>query len=127
MKNFADHVISVLNPVPSDQWITSSFTNGEDRCCAIGHYQRLTGGKPGVYSLKNCSDRLSGKLRIVTGAYMKHKGIKINRLMPIAESIADINNRKIGPYTQETPKERIMAFLMDMSRDIEDGKFHCEM
>jgi hypothetical protein len=48
--------ILLLDAVPEENWICYYFTNEVDKCCAIGHYQRLTSSNPSDYSFANCDD-----------------------------------------------------------------------
>lgn len=47
-------ILDVIKDVPGDEYMVQDFTNGVDKCCALGHYMRLTSDDPADYSPKNC-------------------------------------------------------------------------
>lgn len=100
----AQEALRLLSAVPKNKWITNNFTNKEDKCCAIGHYVRLTSNNPNDYSLSNCTDTPSSmsELRIISEQYL------------VDYTIATVNNRQINRYQQKTPKDRVIACLKDM-------------
>ncbi len=48
-------VLEVLINVPAEDFITYRFSDEVSKCCAIGHYSRLTSADPTDYSYTNCS------------------------------------------------------------------------
>lgn len=111
----AERAYELLSGVPSDMWITQTFSH-QGKCCAVGHYMRLTSTNPNDYSLANCADRiwLGGRtercdLRVASRAFCDREidyGVNVD--------IALVNNGKWGKYQQETPKERTLALISDM-------------
>lgn len=87
-----------LSKIPRSEWMEDDFSNGVDKCCAIGHLVRLSSDDPSNYSRSNCVDwhRSDVLIRQAT------KG-----------QIARVNNNCVHEYQQKTIKGRVMAFLRD--------------
>lgn len=128
MMTVAQKAKELLIGIPKEQWIIGSFTNGIDKCCAIGHYQRLTSGYCTNYSFDNCSDYnpytsfnpdKESVLRIISIRYFR----EVHNIENM--SIACVNNNgdgisndryklhKLG-YIEDNPKDRVMHLLDDM-------------
>lgn len=95
--------------VSPSKWISSKFTDGKNKCCALGHYARLISKDPSDYSDGNCSFQATGeKLRTASEIGLEVSGKKS------CTDIAYINNNmRVGCYTQKTIKGRVMASLRD--------------
>ncbi len=107
--------LRLLSEIPEKEFIVNEFTNGENKCCAIGHYERLKSENPDDYSLNNCADIYTQshgrKLRDITGEYIRQK-------YDIHGTIAFVNNSDdVNGYNQKTPKARVIALLKDMVKD----------
>lgn len=106
----AQEALRLLKDIPTDKFITGKFTNGEDGCCVLGHYNRLKSNNPEDYSTSNISWKNEGEeLRLLSSKFMSkvhNKGYY---------NLADANNEESEKfYTQPTSKERSIAMLQDM-------------
>lgn len=112
MKNqtLAQQARDLLEPVSEEQWIKGKFTNGENKCCAIGHLNRLTSENPDDYSVANCTLHEKPEDSF-TNILIKRSSEFLNIY---TFDIAAVNNGLISTYSQSTPKERTMALLTDM-------------
>lgn len=110
-ETIAKKAYRLLSPVPAENWLERRFTNTEDKCCFMGHYQRLTSLDPNDYSNYNCCDfahvQKTISLRETTRRFLwkKHK---------IACDGSDVNNEHTNGYTEDNPKDRVMHLLQDM-------------
>lgn len=108
----ASKIKEILEPIPADQWITDIFTDYEGKCCAVGHFQRLTSSDPSDYSRENCKDdpwEDPSPVRVLTEKFLTE--VHDRRI----ESIANVNNDPIiNGYTEDDPKARVMHLLDDM-------------
>jgi len=107
-KTVAQKTLEILSVVPSEDWITDLHTDLESKCCAIGHYVRLTSNNPDNYNSDNCVDYNRAPIRNSSSEFLN----KIHNLNGI--DIAHVNNKPVAKYTQDTPKERVIALLNDM-------------
>ncbi len=120
---------SQLSKIPADKFLNNGdFTDGVNRCSAIGHLQRINNGKPNVYSIFNCSDmdeyKGTNPIRIASSEFLAKAYPGAFSLycdsytvgMPgnINLDIAVIEHFKFGDYQQQTSKERVLALLTDM-------------
>jgi len=106
-ETIAEKALRILREVPEDEWITDMYTDGKSRCCAIGHYTRLTSDNPNDYSNTNCREK-ELSLREVTGAF-------INKVHSESANIACVNNYPyINGYTEPVIKHRVIHLLEDM-------------
>jgi hypothetical protein len=90
----------LLSGVPTSQWITGKYTDGEGACCALGHYSRLTSRRKNDFSVDNCDPILLGlheAMFKVTGkntihindrSYRGRKGPKGRVMLAIKDAIA---------------------------------------
>lgn len=105
----ANKVFELLSPIPEEDFITYSLTNGIDKCCARGHIIRLQSVNPNDYSIDNI---------INTNEHLDKeiwkKSIEFLNSKRPNEPIAAINNNPSDCYPQEKPKQRVMALLTDM-------------
>lgn len=100
--------LRLLSDVPSKDFITYNFTDCIGKCCAIGHYQRLTSKDPTNYEASNCHDSHVSELRALSRQFISDE-------YKIYSTIAHVNNRKgINGYNQAKVKDRVIALLTDM-------------
>lgn len=114
----AKKALELISGIPAEKFITHSFTNEKDCCCVQGHLCRLTSENPNDYSRDNCSEwKLDNDSDVPQFREKSQKFIKeVYGINYIDYSIADVNNdNTINGYTQESIKDRIVAFLIDMS------------
>lgn len=100
-----------LSAIPEDEFDMYVYTNSTNKCCAVGHLQRLDSPNPNDYTASNCSDyathRLGTEIRELSRRFLKkEKGLY--------QDITDVNNRDVPFYNQFTVKERVLALLTDM-------------
>lgn len=119
----ATEVKNLLTPVPTEDFITTNFTDEVSKCCVIGHLARLTSDEPNNFSLGNCADveyflwmhePIEAKIDVYNFARKKVNGFLGEDENGNYTTLAEVNNRPIGKYNQETPKERVIALLDDM-------------
>lgn len=110
-KETIQDAITKINAIPSENFITSEFSDGIDKCCVVGHLNRLSSENPENYSIKNCSDSLNNQnpLRILSIKFLQ--GVKSGFWV---SDLSSVNNGKTKTYKQKTPKERSLACLEDM-------------
>lgn len=104
--------LELLSPIPDDDFIMHRFTNYKDRCCAIGHLNRLLSDNPKDYT--NSPTTTSEEMIVFREKTMDYM---INKHSSNSD-IAGVNNGYDLKYNQSTPKERTITLLKDM---IEDG------
>ncbi len=110
---------NLLLPIPNEDFLTDErFSDGNSKCCVIGHLQRLSSRKPNDYSLSNCNDKLYNRrhsIRISSKKYLKSVLPPDDTRRYGYLSIADINNGpEINGYTEPEPKDRVLHLLDDM-------------
>ena len=112
-ETIAQRALRLLSPIPTENFITGTFTDIVSSCCVVGHYVRLISDNPDDYSSENCRDfekfgYAGCDLRIASEQFLKSKGNY--------GTIATVNNGNDEdlPYLQNTPKERSIALLNDM-------------
>lgn len=99
----------LLKRVPSKDWLIDEFTDYKSKCCAIGHYTRLTSENPQDYDVSNCSD--------MARAGYRWKSLRDqSELYLYGDSVAGVNNGRDSRYRQRTAKSRTMALLKDMMK-----------
>ena len=104
--------LKLLKDVPEDQWLTGTNTNSKNKCCANGHYNRLTSSNPNDYSNENCGflteqdsfGQLDEATKLLTGGCCLY----------------EVNDRCAYGITLPTPKERVLYFLKEIIK--ENGK-----
>ncbi len=111
-ETLAQKAFRLLSEVPQNDFIIGEFGDGIGKCCAIGHFQRLTSSNPTDYSNNNCcdNDRLKNDdLRTASNNFLRQKyGLKYS-------CIANVNNaNKTNGYTEEIIKDRVIHLLKDM-------------
>lgn len=98
----------LLSLIPQEDWIINNFTDGQGKCCFIGHYTRLTSYDPNDYSHDNCGDWEASEARTLTRKFLKENHF-------VTGDGAMINNvNNINGYTEDNPKDRVMDLLKDM-------------
>lgn len=111
-ETIAQEALRLLTPIPKEEFITQLFTDGEGRCCAIGHIKRLQSDNPSDYSSDNCSDNLTADIPIRTASTKYLKEVHNARYWA---SIASVNNNNnINGYTEPEIKDRVIHLLNDM-------------
>jgi hypothetical protein len=106
-ETIAQEALRLLSPIPAEDFITDAYSNGVDKCCGIGHYQRLK-RNPNDYSLENCTDLFRGDLRESTYKFIMEKH-------GLFYDLSSVNNcEDINGYTQPEIKDRVIALLEDM-------------
>lgn len=105
----AQKALRLLSPIPPSKWIKGDFSDDNDKCCAIGHYTRLTSKNPNDYSTYNCSDRSNNSdLRYISKVFLEEKH-------GAEGDIASVNNYPtVNGYTQKSIKARVIKCLQDM-------------
>lgn len=108
----------LLKDIPEDEWMVGDYTDGKSKCCAIGHYSRLTSNNTNDYSYINCI-REEHKLRKETNKFL-FNNIKLSDLTSIidindGEPIYNINREKVSNelYSKTSPKTRVLLLLKD--------------
>ena len=110
----------LLLPIPKDEFLTGKFTDYKGKCCAIGHLVRLKSKDPNNYD-QNLTDGAgwytNTECEVEDFAREKvseYNGEKHDQY----EDLAAVNNRtEVNGYTQDNPKDRVMALLNDMIAD----------
>ena len=102
-----------LEDIPNDNFIHGLYTDGVNKCCVLGHYNRLSSENPDDYRYTNCA---GVKRTEKSGEDLREQSHNFLRTNPLfGHSIASVNNTNgIGPYNEETIKERVMHLLSDM-------------
>ena len=111
----AQKALRLLSKVPPSKFIEDRFTDGTGKCCAIGHYKRLTSSNPSDFSDINCKDfsnafvRGDGcDLRILSKKFITDK-------YKLAVDISRVNNSaKVNGYKQKSIKTRVINLLKNM-------------
>ena len=109
-KTVAQVALELLSSVPADDFILDRFTNESNKCCAIGHYQRLTSGDPKDYSFENCVDRNRG------GGFRKMTAKFISNVHHIEKTdVSNVNDENsVNGYNEPIIKDRVIHLLNDM-------------
>lgn len=84
--------------IPEEKWCTGKFENEKGQCCALGHI-----GQNDEKDSKEFSNLLC-----LTGRN---------------ENFISINDGDNKKYPQSTPKQRVLAFLIDKIQEKEDSTF----
>jgi len=104
--------LALLTPIPSTDFIVDVYTNGNDKCCAIGHLVRLQSKDPSDFRHNNCNDnkddlRKVSLIRELSANFLGNHGI----------DISSVNNKSNSKYKQKNPKSRVVALLKDMIKE----------
>ena len=107
----------LLLPIPKDEFLTGKFTDYRGKCCAIGHLVRLKSKDPNNYNqdLMDGIWDVDGEVKAFARERVRvYNGEKHDQY----EDLAAVNNRtEVNGYTQDNPKDRVMALLNDMIAD----------
>ena len=115
----------LLLPIPKNEFLTGRFTDYEGKCCAIGHLVRLKSKDPLNYDQNladgdgSCfatawSDKVCEVEIFAREKVREYNGEKHDQY----EDLAAVNNRtEVNGYTQDNPKDRVIALLNDMIAD----------
>ena len=114
-KTLAQEALELLSSVPAEDFIVDKFTDGNGKCCAIGHYLRLKGNNPYDYNYENCNDDYTDdctnkkrSFRNLTRKFIKEKH-------DTYDDVASVNNDPfINGYTEPVVKDRVIHLLKDM-------------
>jgi hypothetical protein len=112
-KELIQDAITKISAIPSENIISQEFSDGTDKCCIVGHLNRLASENPQDYSVDNCSDTVLNQNPI------RHLSLKFLNGVHTHEfwvtDLATVNNGTCqSKYPQATPKERSLACLEDM-------------
>ncbi len=123
-ETLAQKALRLLKDVPKEEWTTGKFTNGKSKCCAIGHFQRLTSKDPKDYSIGNCFGSFSPLIDCT------EKFIDENASINWSNGIISINDgeeikflidsKKLktnSKYKKLSPKKRVILFLEWMVKE----------
>jgi len=104
----AQEALDLLLPIPAEDFITSEYTDGVSKCCAVGHIMRLTSGNPTDYSDSNCNDHFQHSIRETTETFNQEKH-------QVDRDISSVNNgTRVNGYTEPVIKDRVIHLLKDM-------------
>jgi hypothetical protein len=108
-ETIAQEALRLLSTVPEENWITDRYTDGDGKCCAIGHFNRLKSKNQNDYNDYNCYERNESGLRQKSAEFLA----KIHKTG--FADIATVNNtNRINGYNQESIKDRVINCLKDM-------------
>lgn len=112
----AQKALRLLSEIPHEQFIYNVFSNNKDKCCAIGHFTRLTSDNPDNFSMENCSDKgfvnyyRDNNLRKASKDYLKDK-----HECDSSQDLAEVNNTlNVNGYREVLIKDRVIHLLKDM-------------
>jgi hypothetical protein len=111
MKTICQKALELLSTVPAEDFITDKFADNKGKCCAIGHFIRLTGENPADYSPDNCADWRGDQKDL-----RKASRTAAQQILDTSNDIdlADINNSPIyNGWIEESIKDRVIHFLQD--------------
>lgn len=112
----AAKALELLQPIPEDEFLTTVYTDGVSKCCAIGHLVRLLSNDPNNYNAPNCYDApINNSHKYVVFDFRAYSNKFLTSLGHNALNIASINNAIIDDLAPEpTIKERVINFLTKM-------------
>jgi hypothetical protein len=109
---------TLLEPIPKDDFIVGDFTDSVGKCCGVGHLVRLKSKNPNDYT-QNCRD-WNGRDGIEKFVRYDVKDFIKSKYGITHKNLADVNNNPyVNGYTQDNPKDRVMALLNDMIAESE--------
>jgi hypothetical protein len=98
--------------IPPDSVLTDVVTNGKNKCCVIGHYNRCLSDNPRDYSPANTSDNRDKRPDRLRGWSIE----AMIKLHNVAIDVAEVNNGSLFILNQqETPWLRVEAFFKDVA------------
>lgn len=101
----AQKYLRLLSDIPAEDFIAGWYSNEKDKCCAMGHIERLSSHNPKDYSSRNCMDNM--KLRTYSNEFLlKHKKIDVN--------MSFVNDNVSVYYPEPEIKDRVIHLLKDM-------------
>jgi hypothetical protein len=101
------YVRDILGPIPKEDFIEGLFTNGQSKCCVMGHWKRLHSPNPDNFDISNCSDiKLGWDMSSNLRKWSKHMAQMMDTLQ-----LVDTNNTESKSFPQDNPKDRVMAWL----------------
>ncbi len=107
-ETIAQKALRLLSEVPKDDFITGEFTDKNGKCCAIGHYVRLTSDNPSDFSNDNCHDMWNSDIRLLSRDFCFET-------YKLEITIAGVNNEDThNGYNEDNPKDRVIHLLTDM-------------
>ena len=112
-----EDALQKLRPIPEDQWIRNKYTDGKNRCCAMGHYTRLSGNNPNDYHNDNCSQSLAPDFMDKLGDRLRNLTIHTT-----GDTLVNANNGTHCSYSQDSCKLRTIACLEDTLFKIKQEK-----
>ena len=102
----------LLLPIPQNDFLLHKYSDGHGKCCAIGHLVRLKSPNPLNY-MQWCGD--DGEVEDFARNQVRKY---IRETHGQSACLARVNNRNtINGYTQDNPKDRVIALLNDMIKD----------
>jgi|TARA_R110001606_G_scaffold63912_1_gene148458 hypothetical protein len=112
---------ALLLPIPKAEFLNGRFSDNHGKCCAIGHLVRLKSDDPSNYEQRLADGmgwwKNENSCEVETFAretVREFNGKKHDQY----EDLAAVNNRtEVNGYTQDNPKDRVMALLNDMIAD----------
>lgn len=110
-ETLAQKALRLLSTVPKEDFINGRFSDGIGKCCAIGHFERLTSKNSNDYSENNCVEKnqIESPLRNLSNQFLRKKH-NLN-----FENIATVNNyNDVNGYTEPEIKDRVIHLLTDM-------------
>lgn len=115
----AQRALRLLEAVPAEDFLRSIFTDEKGKCCAIGHYMRLTSHDPNDYSMSNCCDRnyINKRVASYAGSDLRISSEQYLRTVHSEQDVtlSEVNNSAhINGYNQSEVKDRVIACLKDM-------------
>ena len=108
---------ALLLPIPTNDFLLNRFSDYEGKCCAIGHLVRLRSNDPSDYDQNLTDGKWGSECEVedfARGKVREYNGKKHDQY----EDLAAVNNRtEVNGYTQDNPKDRVIALLNDMIAD----------
>ena len=101
----------LLIGIPKEEFITEYFSDEIGRCCSVGHLVRLKSSDPSSYDQSlsdSCNNEVSKFVREDVWDFIRTKYGELANLATVN------NNPNINGYTQDNPKDRVIALLDDM-------------
>lgn len=109
----AQQIKDLLSPIPKKEWMINKFSNGKNKCCFLGHLQRLHSNNPKDYSIKNCGEGFFGQKIRTNARELTEKALIEMHGLYIDGAFVN-NSPDYNGYTENNPKDRIMHLLDDM-------------
>ena len=107
----------LLLPIPKNDFLLHKYSDDHGKCCAIGHLVRLKSEDPLNYK-QWCGDGDGISGAEVENFVRKQVRKYIRETHDERACLARVNNRNdINGYTQDNPKDRVIALLNDMIKD----------